>query len=263
MLHEVIRDLPDESVAVAHPDHPFLLEPPDVLVGDSGRLTAYFIVGDEERLGAGRHTLARYLLCRLALPAHALVVVVVGDARGREEEWTAVADAVRPPTHGRRDLPSEPMSSPWYNSLLLIRGAHYERFAETWTTASARPSVRQRPGESTASLTWRTDQGRLTRRRSRFLDYTDGHLVLHTPEDISRRALRQVIASATSTTAQFDFGLTEAVSGLVRTALMIHGGDAHLATHRARLGGRSEGAFDPLRTLRSAAFAGFQPDNSP
>jgi hypothetical protein len=74
------RDLPDDFVVASAPDHPFVLRGPDLIVGGRGRLVAIICPTTQERDRPDR-AVARFALCRMALPVHAQFVLAfdVGD----------------------------------------------------------------------------------------------------------------------------------------------------------------------------------------
>lgn len=63
------RRLEGDSVVLRHPDHPYLAEGPELLVGASHQLTAVFAPKQTEILAHPERLLARLALTRLALPA--------------------------------------------------------------------------------------------------------------------------------------------------------------------------------------------------
>ncbi|WP_224961808.1 hypothetical protein [Geomonas subterranea] len=67
----------DIDIAV-NPDHPYLLSPPDLLLGRNGKLLAVYEPHREE-LSEPNSLLARLALSRLALPAHCQHILVVDE----------------------------------------------------------------------------------------------------------------------------------------------------------------------------------------
>jgi hypothetical protein len=70
------KELPDSYIVVPAPDHPLLIEAPDVLVGGDAGLTAIFTPKRSERRRPDRLAV-RFILCRLALPAHTRHILVL------------------------------------------------------------------------------------------------------------------------------------------------------------------------------------------
>jgi hypothetical protein len=79
-IQRVASQLSDGFTVAAKPDHPYLLRGPDVLAGAKGNLIAVFVLTVAEQRSVEQF-IARTMLSRLALPAHARFVLV---APGRE-----------------------------------------------------------------------------------------------------------------------------------------------------------------------------------
>jgi len=60
------EEIPTSYVIATAPDHPLLIEGPDILIGGEGNLVAVFTPKASERADDDR-LLARFILCRLAL----------------------------------------------------------------------------------------------------------------------------------------------------------------------------------------------------
>jgi len=260
MVRAVVRRLPPRATTVVYPDHPYLLQPPEILVGHRGAMTAIFLLGDGERLGTGRHVLARYLLCRFALPAHAVFLVIatrpdLAEAAADAEVADKVVSARARPLTGSE----ERLDSRWNVVIDELRGVHLARFAEAWATpVRLRDEMvqRDRPGWSTLAMN--IDDHHWP--RSRHLDVSAGRLVLGRLEDRSAAQQWAAVSSASLAAARLDYGLELGVNGLHRTAGLLRGRDAHLANHVGLVPLRPPGrAFDPEKFMRAAAFAGFSP----
>jgi len=132
LIRTVLARLPSTATTVAYPDHPFLLEPPDILSARNGALTAMFILGRRERIGSGRHSLARYLLTRFALPRHATVILLTEDLNTVDIGGDGPVDAVRPVDGNRLRLDAEPLQNLWNIATEELRQAHFDRFSEAW-----------------------------------------------------------------------------------------------------------------------------------
>ena len=74
-------DLPSSYEVAPRPDHPFLLDGPDLLVGGNGILTAFFEPKREEMVRPDV-LLVRLALTRLALPQHCRCVLIVAGHQG-------------------------------------------------------------------------------------------------------------------------------------------------------------------------------------
>jgi hypothetical protein len=72
---ELRDELPSSYVIVAAPDHPLLIEGPDVLVGGEGNLVAVFTPKASERHSRERLSV-RFVLSRLALPPQTRYVLL-------------------------------------------------------------------------------------------------------------------------------------------------------------------------------------------
>jgi hypothetical protein len=83
---ELIDRLPGSYVVVAAPDHPLLLEGPDVLIGGEGAAVALFIPKASERLNR-ESFLARVILSRLALPPKTSTVLISDPERDARYWW--------------------------------------------------------------------------------------------------------------------------------------------------------------------------------
>ena len=256
--------LPRDATAVVYPDHPYLLQPPDILVGRRGQLTAVFLLSDDEHLGRGRHRLARYLLCRLALPAHTAFLVIANDLDAADDGGVGVADYAARPYERRLKLPAEPANSLWNDLVDGLRSLHLERFAENWDVAASPDAIfsgqRARPGRSTFAM----NLGAQRQLTSRYLDVAQDHLVLGSIDYQTAAHQKASISTANLVATQLDYGLDTALDGLVRTANVLRSNDAHLATHVGYVPRHASGrGFDPDRPARAAAFAGFRVDPRP
>jgi hypothetical protein len=68
----------DFELAVANPDHPFLLEGPDILAANEGRLLCVFAPSKMEKV-LPEKLISRLVLSRIALPAHAAFALSSDD----------------------------------------------------------------------------------------------------------------------------------------------------------------------------------------
>ncbi len=80
LVKQLRTQLENEFVVIDRPDHPFLLIQPDVIVGGKGLLTALFFPSAHE-LSSPQKLLARLILSRLGLPAHAKCVLMIDSKK--------------------------------------------------------------------------------------------------------------------------------------------------------------------------------------
>jgi hypothetical protein len=287
-VRRVVESLPPRATVAVYPDHPFLLEPPEILVGQNGELAGIFVLTARDRPGTGRNSFARYLLARLALPEHATLVIAAEDIDLIGYTKFAAVDDIRPADQTPFRWPSDRRPSRWNEAVENIRWPHFERFADTWKSgADAQHArlTRQRKGRSTTTM-WlqglpaardastRTprdvriaipddDRGRQPGRERaqswRPVVAPDGERLAleRTPTD-RPSDLRIGLALACRSAVSVDYGLGLGLDGLSETASALESAAAYLPTHLISVGDRPSGRrFDVDRPLRSAAFVGF------
>jgi hypothetical protein len=86
LFQDLARKLPSGFIISRNPDHPFLLQGPDLLIGGQGKITAIFLPSAAERRNEQRLR-ARYALNRVALPAHTKCLLVVD---GKDEVFSGL-----------------------------------------------------------------------------------------------------------------------------------------------------------------------------
>lgn len=126
-----------ELTTVVRPDHPFLVNGPDVLVGGRGKLIALFVPTSSEA-GDGEQLMARVGLTRLALPSHATCILVVprasGDGSAVLPEETALTfhGIVRGEELGSlRAVVEDPPRPDWISDVpVSLRTRHFQRAAQ-------------------------------------------------------------------------------------------------------------------------------------
>lgn len=78
VVKALARQLEDGLTVSISPDHPYLLQGPDVLAGGNGKMLAIFVMKTVEQR-APVHLMVRAVLSRLALPAHTIFVLVTSE----------------------------------------------------------------------------------------------------------------------------------------------------------------------------------------
>lgn len=292
LVRRVASTLPRRATVAVYPDHPFLLEPPDILAAQNGQLTSIFVLTAADKPGVGRNSYARYLLARLALPPHATHVMVMEDPGSLDDDEFEPVDDIKSVDGPQFRWVPERRPSRWNEATDTLRQPHFERFAEAWKAGPrARLSRITRPtsGRSTTSIwlssaNWANgvvgdgsiqhelpinetiSQHQSGSRLSwRPVVSPDGErLQLTRTATGAASELRAGLTTACRAVVTVDYGLRLGPSGLAETASMVAGPGAYLPTHEIRLGQRrARRVFDVDRPFRSAAFAGFDLSEMP
>lgn len=212
------------SSFVAYPDHPLLLNGPDLLTVTTG-LTAYYVVS--QRPGS---IIPRALLARLALPpATSHIALVDPSANFAYDNLALFEEVLELQPRGRQRLPTgqinESEAAEYAN---ILRPFHNARYAEAWAvTTNRRHRGRMTSGEPTSAHA-------LTgpRRLSRFTDLErDGHLIFAPPESVEWRRLSPSLTAVTNLATRYDYNISHGVEGLAETADLVLRSDAHLPLH--------------------------------
>lgn len=268
--------LPARAERVRHPDHPLLFRGPDLLaLGEPRQLTALFISSKRQRHTAPSE-LSRYLLSRLAYPEDTLFVLALEDGMEVSDSYRVLFDEIIRLREGRR--PRVPLRRRGPNesseALLGIRSSHHERFAITWssTVSGERQGNRETRTPSTAQFTLdRTTQGRQrlqlepignessTERR---LDVGEPlGVIVRSRARRQKRApsLRELLVRATLTATRADYALDADPGVLPDLSELLLAGNLRLQIHENQETSRPRSrAFDAMKPLRAAAFAGFE-----
>jgi hypothetical protein len=260
LIERVLTGLPAGSDPIAYPDHPFLLQGPDVLALTNGSLTAYFVFAERARRLTANF-LSNVVLSRLALPRDTGFVLILGEeARLGEHDWQLFEQVVEVPK--RRDLriPAERTDEPLSAQIIepLMR-PHYERFAQAWaSTAGNRRLSRRMPGEPTSARPLRDHPP-----RARYVEFRDGEFTLPQPDPASRQSIRTLLSKATRIAVRADYWLDLGVPGIGEVAQLVRSQQGYLALHRNQMPLPTEThQFDALKPFRAAAFAGFATSRS-
>jgi hypothetical protein len=251
----VLRGLPPDADAVVSPDHPLLLHGPDVIAAIHGTLIAYFISLRGAREIAA--ILPKVMLSRLAFPPGAACVLVLGepitpsnDLSVFFEEIVVLADGEQP------IIPiGTTATSAGLEAAESMRTLHHERFADTWTATTRRHGVRRRrlPGEPTSLYGVRAP-----RLPTRYMDFHHGEFFFVPSPAAGPSRIRTWLSKAIDIAVSSDYGLEAGIDGLSTVSRIAVSGDAHLARHYSVMPSLpATRAFDSLKPLRAAAFAGY------
>jgi hypothetical protein len=257
-VRRIVEALPRGADYVTSPDHPLLLRNPAILASVQGALTAYFFVSGNSASAVDD----RIMLARLALPARTRIVAVADAFDTEVDNDSFLSDELVELASGRESprVPSGRFRQSESAELIdSVRWEHHQRFAEAWaaTQGGGQPveSTRQRRGRSTAALSLEDDSSqRLFVRRHMV---SDG-LIVDGPPVRNRARLSQRMSTAIENAVHLDYGLSRGLEGVRRYGRLLSSRDAHLALHRYFLSELPHTrAFDELRPLRAAAFAGY------
>ncbi|MEV4261954.1 hypothetical protein [Kribbella sp. NPDC049584] len=257
-MRRIVESLPRGADYVTSPDHPLLLRNPAILASVRGFLTAYFFVGRNSVSTADD----RIMLARLALPAGTRIVVASEEFGSAVDNDSYLSDELVELASDRESLrvPSGPFRRSDSAELIdSVRWEHHERFAEAWAATQGVgqtvESTRGRRGRSTAALSLEDESNpRLFVRRHMVSD----RLVVDGPPAPSRTRLGQRMSTAIENAVHLDYGLSRGLEGVRRYGSLLSSQDAHLALHHYFLSEVPQTrAFDELRPLRAAAFAGY------
>jgi hypothetical protein len=261
LIRRVLEGVPSSGDSVAYPDHPLLLRGPDVLASMNGILTAYFVSTRKSR-DQGPVAVATVVLSRLALPSRTNFVLVTDDDPEVEGRLVGLFEEIVSISKGRLDLPigrlTEAQSVP---AIEVLRKHHHARFAEAWdsTVDRDRKKKPRKAGRSTATV--QMQRGNARKYVGKEMVFHDNHLIARWPNSEGRVKSRERLTDAASSAARLDFGLDLGSSGLSEMAMLLEKGDAFLAMHQNFANTVSHSrAFDNLKPLRGAAFAGFATD---
>jgi hypothetical protein len=255
LIERVLTGLPASSDSVAYPDHPLLLQAPDILASVNGTLTAFFVLDQRVRRLPAR-VLSNVVLSRLALPRGTNFVLILGeDASIRSSDSTLFEEVVEISGKRYRRIPLGRMSESASAELMEpLRRPHDERFAQAWASTARRRAVPHRTyGEPTSVRVFRTHPPRVS-----YMDFQNGQFILTAPGPASRTSVRQLLSNSAHVAVQTDYWLDLGVPGLAEVAQLIRSRNAHLALHKSWVPLPSEAhQFDALKPFRAAAFAGF------
>jgi hypothetical protein len=255
LIERVLAGLPASSDSVALPDHPLLLQGPDVLASVRNVLTAYFIL-DRPTRRLPIKILSNVVLSRLALPRETNFVLMLGEGADiRDNDTEAFEEVVEMSGNRSSRTPAGRMNESRGAELMeLLRRPHDERFARAWaSTARRRESHHEIAGDPTSL---RTPEIRPT--RTRYMDFENGSFILPSPGPESSIRPRELLNRATHVAVRTDYWLDLGVSGIGEVAQLVRSDRAHLALHENLIPlptGRRQ--FDILKPFRAAAFAGF------
>ena len=114
LVHRVATELPGDATEALHPNHPYLMRPPEIVAAYRGVLYAMFVLARGEAFGRGRHSVARHLLARLALPPDTVFVACIENPEDADTVPPGAFDQVRPVFRGRNSpLSAEPRGGAW------------------------------------------------------------------------------------------------------------------------------------------------------
>jgi hypothetical protein len=178
LIERVLAGLPASSDSVALPDHPLLLQGPDVLASVRNVLTAYFIL-DRPTHRLPIKVLSNVVLSRLALPRETNFVLVLGEGADiRDNDTEAFEEVVEMSGNRSPRTPAGRMNESRGAELMeLLRRPHDERFARAWaSTARRRESHHEIAGDPTSLRT-----PEIRRARTRYMDFDNGSFILPSP----------------------------------------------------------------------------------
>jgi hypothetical protein len=255
LVRTLVAGLPARSDFVDSPDHPLLLQGPDVLALIDGGLTAYFLIGQQIRRIASRVVLSRF-----AFPPGTSFVAVLDRQVPLEGEYSELfEEVVHINDRGAGHVPAGRMrQSPGSELADSLRFFHHERYAEAWALTTKRwHRKRKTPGEP-SSLYAMTEAGP----SARYVDFDNGSIFFSPPDTADWRVLRPSLSSVTDIAARYDYGLTRGMEGLSEVSRLANSSVTHLALHHSRLNVAARSStFDAMKPFRAAAFAGFETMN--
>jgi hypothetical protein len=257
LIERVLAGLPASSDAVAYPDHPLLIQGPDILASSSGALTAYFVL-DRHVRRLPLKMLSDVVLSRLALPRQTSFVLILGNEAGIRDEDSQIFEEVAALSADQfGGVPNGRMRESWGAEVIeSLRRPHNERFGMAWASAVRRRGASRGVADYPTSL--RAIEADLPYTRSRFMDFNEGRFIVSPPTAGGRVRARDLLDRATHVAVQVDYWLDLGVAGIGEVAQVMRSPNTYLALHENRLNPPTEvHRFDVLKSFRAAAFAGF------